>query len=193
MLRMAGEQMTWQVREYETLARTAAIFAQTPPLQPMECLLLGWDTELFGCTLREYVGTAQLVWASAVSCAGRFDPAVFDTLDGKLIARHVGRDTVARVPDAHFAVSIEQFRAENRDAAARAGRDDHLRRSTYDPLRGHPLLTGFGPGYLCPIPHLAWAKAAHGVSTSPASAVTKSGSRMTWDTCSSSTSAGSCG
>ena len=160
MLRMAGEQMTWQVREHETLARTAAIFAQTPPLGPMECLLPGWDTELFGCTLREYVGTAQLAWVSAVSCAGRFGPAVFDTADGKLIARHVGQDTVTRVLDAHFAVSIEQFRAENQDAAARAGRDDHLRRFTYNPLRGHPLLTGFGPGYLCPIPHLAWAKAA---------------------------------
>ena len=159
MLRMAGEQMTWQVREYETLARTAAIFAQTPPLRPMECLRPGWDTELFGCTLREYVGTAQLAWASAVSCAGRFDPAVFDTPDGQLIARHVGQDTVTRVLDAHFTVSIEQFRTENQDAAVRAGRDDHLRRFTYNPLRGHPLLTGFGPGYLCPIPHLAWAKA----------------------------------
>ena len=159
LLRMAGEQMTWQVPEYETLARTAAIFAQTPPLQPMECLLPGWDTELFGCTLQEYVGTAQLVWVSAVNCAGRFDLAVFDTPDGKLIARHVSRDTVTRVLDAHFATSIEQFRADNQDAAARAGRDDQLRRYTYNPLRGRPLLTGFGPGYLCPIPQLAWAKA----------------------------------
>jgi hypothetical protein len=162
MLRMAGEQMTWQVPEYETLVRTAAIFAQTPPLRPMECLLPGWDTGLFGCTLREYVGTAQLVWASAVTSAGRFDPAMFETPDGALIARHVGRETVAALLDAHFATSIEQFRAENREAVARAGRDDHLRRFAYNPLRGRPLLTGLGPGYLCPVPHLAWAKAAPG-------------------------------
>jgi hypothetical protein len=45
----------------------------------MECLHPGWDTEVFGCTLAEYVGTAQLAWASAITCAGRFDPAVFDT------------------------------------------------------------------------------------------------------------------
>jgi hypothetical protein len=56
LLRMAGQQMAWQVPEYETVARTAAIFEQTPPLQPMECLRPGWDSELFGCTLREYVG-----------------------------------------------------------------------------------------------------------------------------------------
>jgi hypothetical protein len=154
MLRMAGEQMTWQSSDYEALARTAAVFTQTPPLKPMECLRPGWDTELFGCTLREYVGTAQLIWASAIACAGRFDLALFDTPDGKLIARHVGRDTAVRVLDAHFATSMEQFRIED----GRAGPDGHLRRFTYNPLRGHPLLTGFGDGYLCPMPQLAWAK-----------------------------------
>jgi hypothetical protein len=160
LLRTAGQQMTWQVSEYETIARTAAIFDQTLPLQPLECLRPGWDADLFGCTLREYVGTAQLVWASAISCAGRFDPAVFDTPDGKLISRHVGRDTVTRVLDTHFATGIDRFRADDKDAAGRAGKDDRLRRFTYNPLRGRPLLTGFGPGYLCPIPFLVLAKAA---------------------------------
>jgi hypothetical protein len=159
LLRMAGQQMTWQVPEYETIARTAAIFEQTPPLQPMECVRPGWDAELFGCTLREYVGTAQLAWASAISCAGRFDPAVFDTPDGKLIARHVGRDTVTQVLDAHFATSVTGFRADDQEATARADRDGRLRRFTSNPLRGRPLLTGFGPGYLCPVPYLALAKA----------------------------------
>jgi hypothetical protein len=159
LLRMAGQQMTWQVPEYETVARTAAIFEQAPALQPMECLRPGWDTELFRCTLREYVRTAQLAWASAISCAGRFDPAVFDTSDGKLIARHVGRDTVTRVLGAHFAASVARFRADGQEAAARAGRDGRLRRFTSNPLRSHPLLTGFGAGYLCPVPYLALAKA----------------------------------
>jgi hypothetical protein len=160
LLRTAGQQMTWQVPEYETLARTAAIFAQTPPLQPLECLHPGWDTELFGCTLAEYVGTAQLGWASAITCAGRFDPAVFDTPGGGLIARHIGRDIVTRVLDAHFATTINRFRADDKECTVRPGRDDQLRRFTYNPLRGHPLLTGFGPGYLCPVPHLTIAKAA---------------------------------
>jgi hypothetical protein len=159
LLRMAGQQMTWQVPEYETIARTAAIFEQTRPIQPMEYLRPGWDTQLFGCTLREYVGTAQLAWASAISCRGRFDPAVFDTPDGKLITRHVGRDTVTRVLDTHFATDVARFRADEQEAAARASRDDRLRRFTSNPLRGHPLLTGFGPGYLCPVPYLALAKA----------------------------------
>jgi hypothetical protein len=159
MLRMASEQMTWQAASYEALARTAAVFTHTVPLKPLECLRPGWDTELFGCTLREYVGATQLIWASVIASAGRFDLALFDTPDGELIARHVGRDTVVRVLDAHFAANKEQFRVENKNVTGRAGLDDHLRRFTYNPLRGHPLLIGFGAGYLCPMPQLAWAKA----------------------------------
>lgn len=160
LLRMAGEQLTWQASDYQALARTAAIFSQTAPARPMECVRPGWDTELLGCPLREYVGTAQLVWASAFSCAGRFDLALFDTPDGQLIARHVGRDTVSRVVEAHFAISKDRFRAEDNKVAQRAARlDPELRRFTYNPLRGRPVLTGFGAGYLCPVPQLAWAKA----------------------------------
>jgi hypothetical protein len=161
LLRMAGEQLTWQTSDYETLARTAAIFSQTMPSKPMECLLPGWDTELFGCSLREYVGTAQLVWASALAYAGRFDLACFDTPDGQLIAQHVGREIVTRVLDAHFAISKDQFRAEDEKVIRRSGRlHRELRRFTYNPLRGRPVLTGFGVGYLCPAPQLVWAKAS---------------------------------
>ncbi len=100
------------------------------------------------------------MWASAFGCAGRFNLALFDTPDGQVIARHVGPDTVTRVLDAHFAISKDRFRAEDNKVAQRAsGLDPRLRRFTYNPLRGRPVLTGFGPGYLCPVPHLAWAKA----------------------------------
>jgi hypothetical protein len=63
------------------------------------------------------------------------------------------------VLDAHFATSVTAFRADDQQAAARAGRDARLRRYTSSPLRARPLLTGFGPGYLCPVPYLALAKA----------------------------------
>jgi hypothetical protein len=119
----------------------------------------GLDVDLFECTLTEYVGIAQLIWASAISCAGRFDLALFDTPDGKVIARHISRDTIVRVLGAHFATSAEQFRADDKKVAERVRQDDNLRRFTYNPLRGYPLLTGFGADYLCPMPQLAWAKA----------------------------------
>jgi hypothetical protein len=194
LLRKAGEQLTWQVSDYEAHARTAAIFSQTAPGRPLECLLPGWEADLFGCSLPEYVGAAQLVWASASQGTGRFDLAFFDTPDGQLIARHVGRDTLIGVLDAHFVISKDTFRAEDGKVARRsAGLDPRLRRYTYNPLRGRPVVTGFGPGYLCPVPQLVWAKACPwGVYFS---GLDHFGGRFTRDlgTCSSSTSAASCG
>lgn len=159
LLRMASQQMTWQGLEPQALARTAAIFAQTPVLKPAKYLRSGWETEVFRCTLEEYVGSAQLVWATASKCAGYIDLALFDGPDGKRFAQHLGRDVFTRVLDTHFATSILPFRAANEQAGARTGGDEQLRRFTYNPLRGRPLITGLGIDYLCPIPQLAWSKA----------------------------------
>jgi hypothetical protein len=160
LLRKSGEQLTWQTPDYQSLARTAAIFTQTAHTVPMECLKSGWDIGLFGCPLQEYVGAAQLIWAGVFASAGRFDLAFYDTPDGQLIARVVGRDTLTRVVDTHFAIDRDQFKAEDEKARERsARRDPQLRRFTYNPLSGRPLVTGIGPGYLCPVPQLAWAKA----------------------------------
>jgi hypothetical protein len=80
---------------------------------------------------QEYVGTARLVWVSAVKCAGRFDLALFDTPGGQLIDWHLSRDTVANVLDAHCATSTAQFRrwgsAEDKDPATirRSGDREH--------------------------------------------------------------------
>lgn len=104
---------------------------------------------MFRCTLQKYVGTAQLVWVSG-QLRGRYDLALFDTPDSQLIDRHLSRDTVADVRDAHFATSTALFRAAKKTAEGRAGSDARLRRYTYNPLRGRPLLTGFGATYLSP-------------------------------------------
>ena len=130
LLRMAGQQMTWQASEPQALARTAAIFTQTNPLlKPAKYLRPGWDAEVLGCTLQEYVGTAQLVWVSAVKCAGRFDLALFDTPDGELIDRHLSRDTVTRVLDTHFVTTTAQFRADPGDDSLLFDYAGHRRRA----------------------------------------------------------------
>ena len=42
LLRMAGQQMTWQASEPQALARNAAISTQTNPLKPAKYLRPGW-------------------------------------------------------------------------------------------------------------------------------------------------------
>lgn len=166
MMRLGGQQMSWQAPEYVSLARTAALYLHTPfpaRRQP-RCMTPGWDTEVFGCSLPDYVGTAQLLWASALACAGRFDPAVFDGPDGEPISNIIGRDTVLRTLERHFTTDAAAFKqAEKRSvenlvqvAGATASQ---LRRFTFNPLLRRPAVTGFGSGLLCPSPQLVWRKA----------------------------------
>lgn len=74
LLRAAGEQMIYQEPAFQDLARYAAIFTQTSGTRQPRCLRPGWEEELLGASLSHYVGIAQLLWASAINCAGWFDP-----------------------------------------------------------------------------------------------------------------------
>jgi hypothetical protein len=166
MMRLSGEQMAWQAPEFVSLARTAALYLHTPfpARREPRCLVPGWDTEVFGCPLPDYVGTAQLLWGSALLNAGRFDAAIFNSPDGEKFDRVVNRETVLRVVERHFATvvatikAIEQRTAENLAKVA-GSKAAQLRRFTYNPLLERPAVTGFGGGLLCPSPQLVWRKA----------------------------------
>ncbi|MFE3476265.1 hypothetical protein ACFXOI_32415 [Streptomyces bacillaris] len=166
MMRLGGEQMAWQTPEFVSLARTAALYLHTPfpaHRQP-RCMVPGWDTELFGCPLPDYVGTAQLLWGCALLNAGHFDPAIFESRDGEKFNRVVRRETVLRVIERHFATDVASIKATEKqtvDSLARVagGKAAQLRRFTYNPLLGRPAVTGFGPSLLCPSPQLVWRKA----------------------------------
>lgn len=166
MMRLGGEQMAWQAPEFVSLARTAALYLHTPfpaHRQP-RCMVPGWDTEVFGCPLPDYVGTTQLLWGWALFNAGRFDPAIFDSPDGEKFNRMVSRDTVLRVIERHFATDVASIKATEKQtmqklARVAGGAAAQLRRFTYSPLLGRPAVTGFGPGLLCPSPQLVWRKA----------------------------------
>ncbi|MFE1455736.1 hypothetical protein ACFW7K_12155 [Streptomyces sp. NPDC058735] len=158
--------MAFQAPEFFSLARTAALYLHTPfpaHRQP-RCMVPGWDTEVFGCPLPDYVGTAQLLWGCALFNTGRFDPALYDGPDGENFNRTVSRDTVLRVVERHFATDVASIKAAEKQATRNlarvaGGTAAQLRRFTYNPLLGRPAVTGFGPGLLCPSPQLVWRKA----------------------------------
>jgi hypothetical protein len=150
MLRMSGEQLTWQEHEFHDFARTVALLTQTTPIRPPRVMRPGWDIELLGCPLSDYVGIAQLLLASAIKNAGRFDPASLDGADAALICQVIPKSVIMQATDAHFSTDIAGFRVEER--AHRHSRDPEMRRFEHNPLRSQPFLTGFGPGYLTPAP-----------------------------------------
>ncbi|MET8630219.1 hypothetical protein ABZW30_42020 [Kitasatospora sp. NPDC004669] len=167
LLRTAGEQLAWQEPDFATLARTAAVFLHTPfpDDRTPRHMLPGWDTELFGCSLTDFVGAAQLLWASALVCQGRFDPSFLDTADAAGISDIVSRDTIVRVLERQFAIDTAAFKQTEHETNKRLeavpqARNSQLRRFTYNPLIGRPAVTGYGDTWLlCPVPQLVHRKA----------------------------------
>lgn len=171
LLRMSGEQLVWQEPQYNDQARTAALFLHTTTAKAVQCMHPGWDTAMFGCSLVDYVGITQLLWSMIVNNRGWFDPNGLpnenrDTVDASIapyLAGFVGKQTMMKVVDSHFAASVADLRAEgtrvNYKSRSAPGYDRQLRRYEYNPLRARPAITGLGAGYLCPSPGLVWAKA----------------------------------
>ncbi|WP_326847367.1 nuclease-related domain-containing protein [Streptomyces kaniharaensis] len=168
LMRTSGEQFVWQAPEATTLARTGAIFRDTafPDHRTPQVLVPGWDTDLLGCTLTDYIGVTQILWAAAMYSQGRFDLAYLDAPQAAGIYDIIDRTTLLATVDRHFATDTEAFRAAERDTATRVARTPgashpQLRRFTHNPLLARPAVTGFGDAWLlCPVPQLVHRKAS---------------------------------
>ncbi|MDW8478532.1 hypothetical protein QBA57_41625 [Streptomyces scabiei] len=158
LLRTSGEQMTFQEPVFQELARAAAMLTQTAATREARCLRPGWEEELLGASLSQYVGIAQLLWASAISRAGRFDPDSLREAGAHRICAEIPAATITSVTEQHFVTDAAAFRKANTRACMTT--DPLLRRFEYNPLRGTPFVRGYGPGLLAPVSHLIPAKAS---------------------------------
>ncbi|MGK5534268.1 hypothetical protein [Streptomyces sp. URMC 129] len=103
LLRTSGEQFLYQEPPYPELARSAAMLAQTTAGRPARCLRPGWEEDLLGTSLSHYVGTALLLWTSAVQFGGWFDPVCLDTAGMAPVCDIIPAETITSVTEAHFA------------------------------------------------------------------------------------------
>lgn len=175
LLRMSGEQLVWQEQPFRDLARSAAMLLYTASAKPLQSLVTGWDEALFGCSLLDYVGIAQLVWATILNAGhkGWFHIDHLPDLNQRAVAagaepgeaRFISRATMERVIREHFTASVDELRAEDVRVIGKIrglpDYDPQLRRFEYNPLRWRPLVSGLRePGWLlCPSVDLVMAKA----------------------------------
>ncbi|GAA2062881.1 hypothetical protein GCM10009839_87630 [Catenulispora yoronensis] len=171
LLRMAGQQLIWQEFQRNDLARSAAMLVHTASVKPMQHLNNGWDTAMYGCSLTEYVGITQLLWSVILDHAGWFDPRLLPSVEQfaadprleQFTSAYLDPEITLQVIEKHFAASSAWLKDNDRLVNARvrrgSGYDLQLRRFEYNPLRARPMVTGLGPGYLCPAPDLVWEKA----------------------------------
>ncbi|MEV0226598.1 hypothetical protein [Streptomyces sp. NPDC050704] len=160
LLRISGQQFSWQVDDYAELARTIALLAHTTPGRDLEVIKPGWDQDLFGCSLADYVGLTRLIWGAVtqhpvLELRGRFHPgwAAGSGIDefGSLATP----EEVTAVLERHFVTTARRLQG-----TLPVTDDPLLRRYKPNPLRSRPLVGGYGDGYLVPVNNAVLGKAS---------------------------------
>lgn len=149
-VRTAYEQFPYQESVYEELARTEAFFGGYSGRKQLNVLDEAGVTTLLGAPVRQAVGVAMLLHASAELNAGFFDPAWLDQPNFADVLAVVPRDHVEGVIDAVFATDFEGFK----QLAEMAQDLPSLDRYRFNPLTARPLLRLHDGRLLAPVPQL---------------------------------------
>jgi hypothetical protein len=135
-LRTAAEQLTYQHKPFNEMARTAALLSDTIPVKPLKTLTSGWDKRLLGCSISEYVGVGHLLYASCKPNQGRFDPAWLDQPQFASIDDSLHRDIIRSVLAQHYTSKAATFRV----AGGQTSDIGPLRRFSFNPLWSKPAV-----------------------------------------------------
>jgi hypothetical protein len=161
LLRMGGQQLTFPQSHANDLARTVALLEQTQPVRAPKIATPGWPERLLGCSLREYVGTAILLYTSALKNQGLFDLEWLAQPQFEEITREIPADTLRRVIGDNYAADTDQLKAMQSEAERKTGVPDaQYRRFGFNPLSGKPAVSGVTDGLLIPVPAYILRKAS---------------------------------
>ena len=152
-LRIASQQLDFQFTPKYEMARIAAMCG-TPTVKPLEVMRPGWDQELLGCSLGEYLAVGEFLLYSHKPNLGRFDTAFFShpELDGLLDG--LTAKSAGAIYETHFVQDVAQFRA----AVRPNDRPAAYRQLTYNPLLNRPAIRGLGPMDYVPVAALVIRK-----------------------------------
>jgi hypothetical protein len=150
IVRVAYEQFPYQESGYEELARVEAFFGDYTGRKQLEVLDEAGVTALLGAPVRQAVGVAMMLHASAERHAGFFDPAWMDEPNFADVLAVVPREHVEAVIDAVFATDFEGFK----QLAESAPQLPSLDRYRFNPLTARPLVRLADGRLLAPIPQL---------------------------------------
>jgi hypothetical protein len=161
LLRIAGEQLTFQQAILNDLSRPVALLEQTTPRKPLTVATSGWPERLLGCTLQEYAGAAILLHTGALRNSGTFDLDWLSQPQMEEITREVSADVLRRVIKEQFAATPAQLRGLRQDAEARTGAPgSQYRRFGFNPLSSRPAVAGLADRLLIPVPGYIVRKAS---------------------------------
>lgn len=152
-LRVAAQQLDFQLSPIPEMARVAAMCATLTDRAP-EVMSQGWDIELLGCALDEYLAVGQFLLYSHVPNHGRFSTSFFnhpqiEGLFGSLNA--AGAQKIYRKNFVQDVLNLKRETAPN-------DRPAPYRRFTYNPLLAKPVISGLGDMDYLPVAALVIRK-----------------------------------
>ncbi len=147
MLRITSEQLSYEQNPFHLIARTAALFHDTKPANALKVIRPGWDADLLGCRLSQYVGTGFLIHAAATKSQGRFSAEWFSKPEFKRITDVISHEFMARIADKNFVASTEWFKSKREPRPS-----GPYRRFSFNPLLAKPIVAGIGQELLVPVP-----------------------------------------
>jgi hypothetical protein len=162
LMRTAAQQLVYQRQAYYDLARSVAIFERTKVVreEKLKVAAAGWDRELFGCSLGDYLNTAFVLHVGALRNVGMFDPTWIDQPQFEGITRLIGTDILSTM-HAHFVADRALLAATERDTQERVGRPTlEYRQFGFNPLSQFPVVSGLGERWFIPVPDLVLRKAS---------------------------------
>ena len=139
MLRITSEQLSYEQNPFHLITRTAALFEGTKPANELKVIKPGWDVDLLGCTLSQYVGTGVFVHAAAVNNHGRFCAEWFDRPELGSITTVLAHDLLEHITAANFVGTTEWFKSQLGSTPSGA-----YRRFSFNPLLAKPVVAGIG-------------------------------------------------
>jgi hypothetical protein len=161
LLRIAGEQLTFQQSILNDLSRPVALLERTRPRRALQVATPGWPERLFGCTLQDYVGAAIILHTSALRNAGTFDLGWLSQPQFMEVTREVPAEVLRRVIEDQYAATPEQLRDLQRSAESRTCiPDNQYRRFGFNPLSSRPAVAGIADCLLIPVPGFVVRKAS---------------------------------
>ena len=152
-LRTASQQLDFQSGPIHEIARTA-LLCSTNPKKSLEVMVDGWDRELLGCSLDEYLAVGELILYGHHANRGQFSSSFFSHPDIKGMFGGITPAQLEHIYVGNFVQDVTQFKT----AVGPNARPADYRRMTFNPLVAAPAITGLGPLDYVPVSALVVRK-----------------------------------
>lgn len=152
-LRIASEQLDYQFTPKYEMSRIRAM-CETSTVKPLKVMLPGWDLELLGCALGDYLAVGEFLLYSHKPNRGQFSASFFGHPELAGMLGSLSAEEASTVYESNFVQEAKGFR----EAVRPNDRPSPYRHLTYNPLLRWPAVRGLGAMDYLPVASLVIRK-----------------------------------